>query len=57
MIIPHIYLSGTNLEFNRCQCSDTKAEVPLLWPSDGKSQLIPWGWERLGAKGEEGGRE
>ena len=39
MIIPYIYLFGINLELHRCQCSDAEAEVPILWPSDGKSQL------------------
>ena len=35
-----------------------EAEAPILWPPDAKSQLIgkAWCWERLKAKGEEGGR-
>ena len=39
--------------------TDTEAEIPLLWLPDVKSQLIgkkSWCWERLKAKGEEGGR-
>ena len=35
--------------------TDAKAEAPILWPCDAKSQLIrkdPDGWERLKAGGE-----
>ena len=38
---------------------DAEAEAPVLWPPDGKSQLIGKYrkyWERLKAKGEEDGR-
>ena len=35
--------------------TDAEAEAPILWPPDGKSQLIfSWCWERLRA-GKEGG--
>ena len=41
--------------------TDTKAEAPILWPPDGKSQPTHWKrlwfWEMLKAKGEGGGRE
>ena len=37
--------------------TDAKAEVPILWPPDAKSQFIgkdpAWCWERLKAKEEE----
>ena len=36
-----------------------EAEAPVLWPPDMKKWLNgkdPWGWERLKAKGEGGGR-
>ena len=38
--------------------TDTKAEAPILWPPDAKSQLTgkDWGWERLRAGGERGFR-
>ena len=39
--------------------TDVEAESPLLWPPDVKSWLIgkeAWCWERMKAKGEEGGR-
>ena len=39
--------------------TDAKAEAPVLWPPDGKEPSHwkrPWCWERLKAKGEEGGR-
>ena len=35
--------------------TDADAEAPILWPPDGKIQLIrkePWFWERLKAGGE-----
>ena len=44
-----IFIGRTNVE----------AESPLLWPPDVKSWLIgkeAWCWERMKAKGEEGGR-
>ena len=34
--------------------TDAEAETPILWPPDVKTR--PWCWERLKAKGEEGGR-
>ena len=41
--------------------TDTKAEAPVLWPPDGKSQPTHWKrlwfWEMLKTKGEGGGRE
>ena len=39
--------------------TDAEAETLILWPPDGKSRLIgkdPDDWERLRAKGEEGGK-
>ena len=38
--------------------TDAQTEAPILWPPDAKSRLIgkDWCWERLNAKGEEGGR-
>ena len=38
--------------------TDVEAEAPILWPPDAKSRLIgkDWCWDRLNAKGEEGGR-
>ena len=40
--------------------TDAKAEAPILWPPDAKSQLIrkkPWWWEGLQARGEGDDRE
>ena len=34
--------------------TDVEAEAPILWPPDAKKRR--WCWERLKAKGEEGGR-
>ena len=36
--------------------NDVETEVPILWPPDAKSWKRPWGWERLKAGGEGGGR-
>ena len=40
--------------------TDAEAEAPIFWPRDAQSQLIgkdPDNWEKLKAKGEEGGRK
>ena len=36
--------------------NDVGAETPILWPPDATHWKRPWCWERLKAKGEEGGR-
>ena len=36
--------------------TDAKAEAPLLWPPDTKSQIRPWYGERLRERGERGSR-